>query len=169
VTLPVPIPGAAGAAGGPKVDYKIEYTLKDIQQKGTRQVALIESRMEIVMPHTDVPLPQGEAAPPGASMSMENYSQTVTGTHYFDVTDGAFRMADHQAKLGMQMKMNLAGAGAAPPTGAMGIDGSFSMKVAVVPDTPAKAAPAKAAPAKVAPAKGGAAKGKTTRKSGRRR
>jgi len=163
VTLPLPIPGAGGGAGGPKIDYKIYYTLKDIQQKGSRQVALIESRMEIAMPHTDVPLPQGGNAPAGGTMSMENYSQTVSGTHYFDITEGAFQMADQQAKLGMQMKMNMAGAGAAAPTGAMGIDGSFKMKVAIVPDTPVKAAPAKSA------AKGNAAKGKTTGSSGRRR
>jgi hypothetical protein len=165
VTMPLPLPGAAGAgAVAPKIDYKIQYTLKEIQQKGARQVALIESRMEITMPHTDVPLPQGGNAPGGGTMSMDNYSQTVTGTHYFDVTDGAFRMADHNAKLGMQMKMNMPGAPGGGPTGAMGIDGSFNMKVSVIPNTPAKVASAKAAAAK-----GNGTKGKTTRKSGRRR
>jgi hypothetical protein len=161
VTMPMPLPGAAGAAGGNglKMDYKIQYTLKEIQQKGTRQVALIESKMEVAMPHTEVPLGQGANGAASGTMSMDNYSQTVTGTHYFDVTDGAYRMSDHTAKLGMQMLMSPPGAAADAPKGTMGFDGSFNMKVAVVPPTATKPAPAKATSAK------GAAAKKSTRRS----
>jgi len=151
----LPLPGNVAGEAGPKADYKIQYTLKEIQQKGTHQVALIDSRMEIALPHTEVPMPAPPGGNPpaqGGTMSMDNFSQTVSGTHSFDVTDGAFRTSDHTTKLGMQMQMSNPGAPAGAAPGTMGLDGSFNMKVSAGPDV-AKPAPAKAAPAKAAPAK----------------
>ena len=93
-----------------RVDYQIRNTLRELQQKGSRQIAVIDTKVEVAVPEMEVPVPKPAAegaVPMPQSISMDNFSQSVTSTQFFDVARGELRMGDFITRLGMQMEMEM--------------------------------------------------------------
>jgi hypothetical protein len=149
--IPLMLPGSPAAGAASTVTYKVTNTLKEIQGKGERQIAVIESRMEAGLPRAEGTAPQeGNPAGPGAS-GASHFSQTLTATHLFDLSGGELRTADRSTKLGMVLRMGFPGAAAGAAGSGVGVEGDFRMKVALVPDAPI--GPAAGASKRAAPAK----------------
>jgi hypothetical protein len=149
--MPLPIPGGLAGTGLPPTQRRRRHTLKEIRQQGARRIAVIDSTIDAEPPAPAVaPPPAGEGAgAPGPAGPPLSHS--VIGTHSFDVASGEYQSGESVTRFSVQVPMALVGAAGAASPPLVGVEGSFTMRVALQPP----AAPKPAPPAR-APVRGGA-------------
>jgi hypothetical protein len=122
----------AAPDGAPRAkgNLKGTNTLKEVQQRGARSIAVIDLKVEkVAAPSDDSRITGTRAANAGEPRV------SIAGTHLFDVNAGELKMAEFTAKISGKDEAETLNGGPAP---AVGIDATLDYKVSVLTMTAAQ-------------------------------